>query len=97
MTLKNILGGEIFFLLRQEDDRCTGTRDGLCHDLFIAFGFCLRKIMTLRVSVSTNQTYVKWTHNNRPNPSIQAERLFWVSVSTDQTHLQRSPKFKIFC
>ena len=29
-----ILGGEILFLLRQEDDRCTGTRIGLCRESF---------------------------------------------------------------
>ena len=34
MTLKFISGGKIFFLLRQEDDCCTGTRIGLSHYCF---------------------------------------------------------------
>jgi hypothetical protein len=38
MTLKFISGGKIFFLLRQEDDRCAGTRIGLCQHCF----YCVR-------------------------------------------------------
>ena len=32
---RNLFSMKPIFLLRQEDDRCTGIRIGLCHELFL--------------------------------------------------------------
>ena len=42
MKLKFISGAKTFFLLRQEDDRCTGTRIGLCQHCFYCIRFLFR-------------------------------------------------------
>jgi hypothetical protein len=56
MTLKFISGGKIFFLLRQEDDRCTGTRIGLSHYCF----YCIRFLFPPEVEKSYETKIYIW-------------------------------------
>ena len=48
--------GKIFFLLRQEDNRCTGSRIGLCHYCF----YCVRFLFPPEVEKSYDTKIYFW-------------------------------------